>query len=158
MVEIWLFSLWIVRHRWGNRGLSPRKWLIFSTLHMHSTFCKSVLAVRHFLGFSSFSFLNYCCSFRLKASKCDHKHTSWRKFNTRNVIKLYQYLSVNDFCIYIIDWKTCKLPRFATSSTKETPDRKGSSAIFWTDHRSHHRLWGEWSRSSRPQAWEHLTW
>ena len=31
IVDIWLFSLWIVRHRWGNRGFSPCKWpfLIF---------------------------------------------------------------------------------------------------------------------------------
>lgn len=50
-----------------------------------------------------FLFLNYCCSFRLKASKCHLKPISWRKFNTRNVIKLYQYLSVNDFCIYIME-------------------------------------------------------
>ena len=71
---------------------------------MHSIFCKSVLAVPHFLGFSNFSLLNYCClCFETEREQMLSEAYFMKKFEHPNVIKLYQYISVNDFCIYIME-------------------------------------------------------
>ena len=67
---------------------------------MHCTFCKSVLAVRHFLGFSKLKLLLF---FQTEGEQMPSEAYFMKKIQHPNVIKLYQYLSVDDFCIYIME-------------------------------------------------------
>ena len=93
--------------------------------------CKSVLAVHHFLGLSFFVFKLLLC-IQTDGEQMPSEAYILHEENSTHVT----WLS----CINTSQWaistsvlhhgKTCKLLRFATSSTKETPDRKGTSAIF----------------------------
>ena len=74
----------------------------FNTLYMHSTFCKSVLAVLHFLCFS-FLFFKLLLCFQFEGQKIPSEAYFMKKIQHPKVIKLYQYLSLGDsYMIYIM--------------------------------------------------------
>ena len=75
----------------------------FNTLYTHSTFCKSVLAVLHFLCFSFFFKLLLC--FQTEGENMPSEAYFMKKIQHPDVIKFYQlqYLSLDDFYICIME-------------------------------------------------------
>ena len=59
--------------------------------------------MRHFLGFSGFSFFKLLLFFQTEGEQMPSEAYFMKKIQHPNVIRLYQYLSVNDFCIYIME-------------------------------------------------------
>ena len=74
----------------------------FNILNMHSTFSKSALAVLHFRCFSFF-FSKLLLCFQTEGEKMPSEAYFMKKIQHPNAMKLYQYLSLNDFYIYIME-------------------------------------------------------
>ena len=85
-----------MRHRWF---LSSQKAFFFPIFY---TCIPTVLAVLHFLCFSFFIF-NLLLCFQTEGEKMPSEAYFMKKIQHPYVIKLYQYLSLDDFCIYIME-------------------------------------------------------